>query len=147
MQPRSWKCVVAVVAVSLLAVPALAADDADKAAGKAGAIDGTWSWSFATQNGQSFEQKAKLKQDGEKLTGVVIGRNDTETEIKDGKINDKGEISFSVTREFQCQSRTTKYQGKLEGEKIKGTSERERQGETQKRDWEAKRVKEEEKKA
>jgi hypothetical protein len=143
MQARSWKSLVAVVALSLLVLPALAADDAEKAAGKAGALDGTWSWSNTGQNGQTFETKAKLKQDGEKLTGVVIGRNDTETPIKDGKITDKGEVAFSVTREFQGQSRTTKYQGKLDGDKIKGTSERERDGQTQKRDWEAKRVKEE----
>jgi hypothetical protein len=113
-------------------VPALAADS----------IDGTWEWETSGQGGQTFQQRAKLKQDGEKLTGVVLGRNNQETEIKDGKIKD-GEISFSVTRERQGQTMTTKYTGKLSGDTIKGKTERERDGQTQSRDWEAKRAKEE----
>ena len=150
MNPRSWKCYASVVMIALLAAAALpaAADDAQKAADetkKAGSVDGTWTWSFTTQNGQTFETRAKLKQDGEKLTGVIIGRNDNETEIKDGKINDKGEISFSVTRERQGQTMTQKYTGKLEGDTIKGKVERERDGETRSTDWEAKRAKEESK--
>jgi hypothetical protein len=143
MQARSWKCLAAIVALSMLILPAFGADEVEKAADKAAAVDGTWAWSFTTQNGQTFDQKAKLKQDGEKLKGVVLGRNDSQTEIKDGKINAKGELSFTVTREFQGQSRTTKYKGKLDGDKIKGTTERERDGQTQSREWEAKRVKEE----
>ena len=135
MQPRSWKCLasLAVVALMASALPALAADS----------VDGTWEWATTTPNGQTYEQKAKLKQDGEKLTGVIMGRNNQETEIKDGKISKEGEISFSVTRERQGQSMTTKYTGKLQGDTIKGKTERQRDGETQSRDWEAKRAKEE----
>ena len=136
MQPRSWKlfAFLAVLALLCTALPATAAD--------AGKVDGTWEWSFTTPNGQTFEQKAKLKQDGEKLTGVIIGRNNQETEIKDGKIKD-GELSFTVTRERQGQTMTTKYAGKIDGDKIKGKTERERDGQTQSNDWEAKRAKEE----
>ena len=141
MHPRSWKCFASVTMFALLAAAALPAVAADEAK-KAGSVDGNWTWSFTTQNGDTYETRAKLKQDGEKLTGVVIGRNNNETEIKDGKINDKGEISFSVTRERQGQTMTQKYTGKLEGDTIKGKVERERDGETQSRDWEAKRAKE-----
>jgi hypothetical protein len=136
MQPRSWKLFASLAVLSLLttALPSVAADAAK--------VDGTWEWSFTTPNGQTFEQKAKLKQDGEKLTGVIIGRNNQETEIKDGKIKD-GELSFTVTRERQGQTMTTKYAGKIDGDKIKGKTERERDGQTQSNDWEAKRAKEE----
>ena len=135
MQPRMWKCFasLAVLAIVASATPSFAADS----------IDGTWEWSISTQGGQTFEQRAKLKQDGEKLTGVIMGRNNQETEIKDGKITKDGEISFTVTRERQGQTMTTKYTGKLQGDTIKGKTERERDGQTQSRDWEAKRAKEE----
>ena len=135
MQPRSWKCFASLAVLALLVsgVPAVAA----------GTVDGTWEWSISTQNGQTFEQRAKLKQDGEKLTGVILGRNNQETEIKDGKVSKEGEISFTVTRERQGQSMTTKYTGKLDGDTIKGKTERQRDGETQSREWVAKRAKEE----
>ena len=140
MHPRTWKCFASVTMFALLAtaLPAAAQD-----AKKAGSVDGNWTWSFTTQNGETYETRAKLKQDGVKLTGVIIGRNNNETEIKDGKINDKGEISFSVTRERQGQTMTQKYTGKLEGDTIKGKVERERDGETRSTDWEAKRAKDE----
>jgi len=99
---------------------------------------GTWKWSFTTQNGQTFETTLKLKQDGEKLTGTVTGRNNQETEIKEGKV--KGdEVTFQVTRERNGQTFTQKYKGKLSGDTIKGKVEFERNGEAQSRDWEAKR--------
>ena len=100
---------------------------------------GTWKWSV-TFNDQTREVTLKLKLDGEKLTGSMPGRNNTETEISDGKFKD-GEISFSVTRERNGQKLTTKYKGKLDGDTIKGTTESERDGQTRTRDWEAKREK------
>ena len=129
---RTWKCLafVTVLALVAAAVPALAADK----------VDGTWTWSFTTQNGQSFEQKAKLKQEGEKVTGVIMGRNNQETEIKDGKLSSEGELTFSVTRERQGQQVTTKYKGKVDGDTIKGTTERDG---GQSREWVAKRAKDE----
>jgi len=63
------------------------------------------------------------------------------TEIKDGKLKD-GELTFSVTRERNGQSMTTKYQGKVDGDKIKGKMMREG-GQGEGRDWEAKRAKDE----
>jgi hypothetical protein len=132
---RSWKCFAPLAVLTLLvAAPAFAADNAT----------GTWEWTINGQNGQTFTQKAKLKQDGEKLTGVIMGRNNQETEIKDGKVSKDGELSFAVTRERNGQSMTTKYTGKLDGDKIKGKMMREG-GQGQGRDWEAKRAKEESK--
>ena len=135
MQPRPWKYFAFLSVLALLvAAPAFAA----------GHADGTWEWTINGQNGQSFTQKAKLKQDGEKLTGVVMGRNNQETEIKDGKVSKDGEVSFNVTRERNGQTMTTHYEGKLEGDTIKGKMKREG-GQGEGRDWEAKRSKEEKK--
>jgi hypothetical protein len=99
-------------------------------------VTGTWKWTVERQ-GQTFETTLKLKQEGEKLTGTITGRNNTETEIADGKVKDN-EVSFTVTREFNNNRRVQKYSGKVEGDTIKGTVEFERDGETISRDWEAK---------
>jgi hypothetical protein len=109
------------------------------AAATANAADatGTWKW-MVTFGGNTFEQTLKLKQEGEKLTGALVGRDGNETEIKEGKVVN-GMISFSVTRERNGQTFTTKYSGKQEGDTIKGTTERERNGEKVSTDWEAKR--------
>jgi len=86
---------------------------------------------------QSREVTLKLTQDGEKLTGTYVGRN-SETPIENGKVAD-GEVSFTVTREFNGQKFTSKYKGKLDVDIIKGNIESERDGETRTREWEAKR--------
>ena len=99
---------------------------------------GTWTWSFTGQNGQTRETTLKLKQDGDKLTGKISGRNNTETDIEDGKISGD-QVSFKITREFNGNKITSTYHGKLTGDTIKGKSEFERNGQSQSRDWEAKR--------
>jgi len=100
---------------------------------------GTWKWSV-TFNNQTRERTLKLKLDGEKLTGTMLGRNNTETAIEDASFKD-GTVAFTVTRERNGQKFTTKYNGKLDGDTIKGKSESERNGQLQSRDWEAKREK------
>jgi len=100
---------------------------------------GTWKWSI-TANDQTRELTLKLKLDGEKLTGSMLGRNNQETAIEDATFKD-GEIAFSVTRERNGQKNTTKYKGKLDGDTIKGKSEMTRNGQDQSRDWNAKREK------
>ena len=125
----------AVVAIGFLAEA--------KAADKNTDVTGTWTWTVKGRNGGADRKiTAKFKVDGDKVTGKVNapGRDgqDRESEIKDGKI--KGdELSFSVTREMNGNSMTTKYSGKVTGDAIKGQTEFERNGETMKRDWEAKR--------
>jgi hypothetical protein len=99
---------------------------------------GTWTWTFTPQNGDAITITLKLKQDGEKLTGT-IGRDDNQTEIKEGAVKD-GTVSFQVVRERNGQTFTQKYSGKLSADSIKGKIEFERNGETMSRDWEAKRA-------
>jgi hypothetical protein len=126
------KHMVAAVAVVFVALGAAQAQDKN--------LTGTWKWTVE-QGGQTREQTIKLKLDGDKLTGVQIGRNNQETAIGDATYKN-GEFSFTVTRERQGQKIVTKYTGKIDGDTIKGKREFERQGEKMVVDWEAKRVKE-----
>ena len=100
---------------------------------------GTWKWSV-TFNDMKRDFTLKLKLDGDKLTGAMLGRNNQETAIEEASFKD-GEVAFSVTRERNGQKFTTKYKGKVDGDTIKGKSEGMRDGQTQSRDWEAKREK------
>jgi hypothetical protein len=140
-------------ALLVTAVLALGAATELRAADKAN-VNGTWSW---TQQGRGGNADApvrkltlKLKADGDKLTGTLAapGRRGqdgaagtpTETEISDGKI--KGdEISFSVKRENNGNQFVTKYNGKVDGDTIKGKVEApgRQGGDPTSRDWEAKR--------
>ncbi len=106
--------------------------------------NGTWSWTRPGRNGGPDQKMTlKLKVEGDKVTGKLASPNrqgeTTETEISDGKLKDD-EISFTVTREFNGNKFSQKYSGKVSAESIKGKIEFERNGETQSRDWEAKRV-------
>src|SRR6476619_7521063 len=80
---------------------------------------GTWSWVFkGRQGGPDRKYTAKLKVEGDKLTGKVSSPNRDgemrETEVKDGKV--KGdEISFTTSREMNGNTITTKYTGKVSG--------------------------------
>jgi hypothetical protein len=100
---------------------------------------GTWKWTV-TFNNNSFDATLKLKLDGDKLTGTMPGRDNQETAISDASFKD-GKVSFSVTREINGQKRTTKYEGTLSGDTIKGKTTRERDGNVTSTDWEAKRQK------
>jgi hypothetical protein len=124
----------------LLFISAPATAQADSPPREAAAADnptGTWKWTTTFGN-NSREVTLKLKLDGDKLTGTISGRNG-EAAIDDSKYSN-GDISFSVTREFNGNKLTSKYSGKQEGDTIKGKIEFERNGETNARDWEAKRA-------
>ena len=104
---------------------------------------GTWTWSTPGRDGGP-ERKSTLtlKADGDKVTGKISspGRQGaaTETEISDGKLTGD-EITFNVTREFNGNKITAKYNGKIAGDSITGKIETERNGEARSRDWTAKR--------
>src|SRR5919109_646947 len=113
-------------------------------AGMAGAEDkpnptGTWKYT-AEINGQSIDVTIKLKLEGDKLTGAVSVL-DMESKIEDGKYKD-GEVSFKVNREMNGNKFTIKYKGTIKGDTFKGKRELDRDGQTNTRDFEAKRVKE-----
>ena len=98
---------------------------------------GTWKWSFTGQDGTVRDTTLKLKVEGSTVIGSVSGRNG-DAAIEKGKITGD-EISFQVTREFNGNKFTAKYNGKISGDSIKGKMEFERDGDKTSRDWEAKR--------
>ena len=100
---------------------------------------GTWKWETSF-GGKTRENTLKLKLDGDKLTGTMVGRDGQETPIENATFKDD-KVSFTYTREFNGQKFTMKYNGTVKGDTITGKSEFEREGQTQSRDWEAKRQK------
>ncbi len=125
-------CTAALVLVFLTAaVLASAADKPDPT--------GTWKWTV-TFGQNSREVTLKLKLDGDKLTGAMLGRDNKETPIEDATYKD-GDLAFKVVRERKGNKMTQKFTGKLSGDTIKGKVEFDRNGQPQSHDWEAKRAK------
>jgi len=100
---------------------------------------GTWKWE-TNFGGKSRENTLKLKLEGDKLTGSMLGRDNQETPIENASYKD-GKVSFSITREFNNNKFTTKYSGTVKDDTITGKQERERDGQAQSNDWVAKRQK------
>ena len=100
---------------------------------------GTWKWS-TTFGDNTIESTAKLKLEGDKVTGVYVGRNNTESPISNGTFKENT-VKFDVIREFNGNKFTIKYSGTVSGDAIKGKSSFDRDGQAQERDWEAKRQK------
>src|SRR5437867_8099552 len=129
-----------VAACAILALGAVA-----QAQDKKADPTGTWTWSTPGRSGgPDRKYTLKLKLEGDKVTGTLSapGRGgqsqSSDVAISEGKL--KGdEISFEVTREVQGNKITAKYNGKISGDSIKGKIETERNGQTQSRDWAAKR--------
>ena len=97
----------------------------------ADAIDGSWiSVRKMERDGQAFTitQTFDLKADGAKLTGsVTMSFGDMEprkTDIKDGKV-DGNKFTFTTTMSTPNGDFKMVYTGTLEGDTLKGTSERE----------------------
>lgn len=100
---------------------------------------GTWKWTVERM-GNKMEQTLKLKLEGDKVTGAMVGRNNMETKIEDGTFKD-GEVSFNITRERNGNKTVSKYKLKLDGDSLKGTSETDAGGMTRKTEIDAKREK------
>jgi len=98
---------------------------------------GTWKWGVTFGN-QTREMTLKLKLEGDKLTGAMV-RDGQQTPIQDAKYKD-GDLSFKIVFEANGRKVVIKKTGKVSGDTIKGKTEFERDGQTQSRDWEAKRV-------
>jgi len=136
MRMQLKKNLTPLLAIAILAIgTAVQAADAD--------ATGTYGWTRPGRNGGPDQKiSLKLKVDGEKLTGTLTSPSrdggTTDTAIADGKVKGE-EVSFTVTREFNGNKMVAKYSGKVSTDAIKGKIETERNGETQSRDWEAKR--------
>jgi hypothetical protein len=100
---------------------------------------GTWKWTVKVGD-QTREATLKLKLEGDKLTGAMLGRDGKENPIQDATYKD-AEVSFKVVRERNGTKMTSAYTGKVSGDTITGKIQFERGGTSQSRDWEAKRAK------
>lgn len=89
---------------------------------------GTWKFTQQGRGGNAMERTLTLNYKDGKLTGTLAGTQGGQFQIPDTAIADAsfkdGAIAFTVTTEFNGNKRTTKYEGKLEGDTIKGTIER-----------------------
>jgi hypothetical protein len=127
---RNLKLWVAAAAVSVTVMSAALAD-----------ATGKWTWMQRRgQNGQEMTRTLELKQEGEKLTGFMLGRNDMKIEIKEATVKGN-EISFVTITDRNGQQMKTMYKGKVEGDLIKGSIITTRDGQERNRPWEAKRAK------
>ena len=103
-------------------------------------LTGTWSWPAA---GKSGTITAKLKLEGEKVTGTVTfpgrdGHPGNSLTIEDGKLKGN-EVSFSVSRELAGKKLIFHHSGKVSSETIKGKIETEFGKQIESREWDAKR--------
>ena len=136
--------IASLIRISICAIVALGALAQVQAEDKKVDPTGTWTWTTPGRSGGPDRKfSLKLKVDGEKVTGTVTspgrqGGQPTETAIEDSKLKGE-EISFKVTREFNGNKFISKYNGKIGTDSIKGKIETERNGQTQSREWEAKR--------
>lgn len=121
-----------VVLMALVGLGAQAAEDAT----------GTWKWNYKNREGKELTATLKLKQEGAKLTGTYIAAEGDIDPVADGKIDDTGKMTFSVTRQVRGEPMKFEYSGTLKGDVITGTILFGRPKPTP-HEWEAKRVKEE----
>lgn len=102
-------------------------------------IDGMWRWSFTMPDGTKAEPKVRLKIEGDNLTGTSTPRPGMALPISDAKL--EGErVSWTVVREVNGRKTTTRYEGTIEGDTIKGEIHSDWAGETRRYDWLAKRA-------
>ncbi len=108
---------------------------------------GTWKFTAAGRGGNpGVERTLILEVKDGKLTGTLKGASMGQFEIPDAAIEagsiKAGVVSFTITTNFNDTKRVSKYEGKLEGDKITGSIEAPgRDGASTKRDWVATRAK------
>lgn len=116
--------------------------------GIASAADPTGTWKWTTKFGEKeVEQSMKLQLKDGKLTGSLtsFGKKGKDTRIEDGKFKDDV-VTFTVTRERGDTKIVSKYSCKVTDDTMKGTITTDFNGKENKREFEAKRVKDEKKK-
>jgi hypothetical protein len=112
-------------------------EDAAKAKTPTANIGGTWKLKVPYKSGNVFEPTLKLVQAGSGLTGTYVGEQG-ETAIADGLLLGD-EFVFEVARERDGKHFKLKYQGKVQGDTLKGSVDYDFDGLTGALDFEGKR--------
>jgi hypothetical protein len=115
-----------VVGLAFLATIAQAAD-----------VTGKWVAQVPGRGGETRETTFNLKVEGESLTGTMSGRQG-DVALTDGKIKEDA-LSFNVAMSFQGNDVKFVYKGKVSGDEIQFT--RQREGSDRSQEFTAKRVK------
>jgi hypothetical protein len=102
-------------------------------------IEGTWKWTFNMPDGTKAEPKARLKREGDALTGTSIPRPGMSVPITDLKV-EGDKISWAVVRDTNGRKVTTRYVGRIKDDRINGTIESDWSGQAQSYEWSAKRA-------
>ncbi len=97
---------------AMLAVPALAAD-----------FNGKWKGALPSRDGNTRDVAFLFHVEGGKLTGQFMGPMGREVAISDGKVEGDA-ISFAVSLDFNGSMVKVRYSGKLAGEDLKMTMQR-----------------------
>lgn len=114
-------------------------DEAKKQFGEPAGVDGEWTFTMPTPNGDS-EAKLTLKTDGKKLTGSFLFPENRRLDIQDGGTVDGKVLKFTVKRDRpQGGFMIYKMTGTVDGDKIQGTTETEMDGQPVSQSWSAKR--------
>ncbi len=82
-------------------------------------VAGTWKLKVEVKNGPTFEPTLKLSQTGSAVTGTYTGEQG-DTPVTQALVL-ANELNFTVTRQKDGKNYTLRYQGKVEGDTIKGT--------------------------
>ena len=107
--------VAAVVAACVGTVGLAKADDK-------GGLTGTWEW-IVHRDGKAGVANVALKLEGDRITGVMHGRNGKDMKVENGTFKD-GQVSFEVPAVNPDGSKMVhRYKGKLTGDTITGTAE------------------------
>jgi hypothetical protein len=103
--------------------------------------NGSWLWTVSVGE-RKFEAMVTLKQSGLKLEGTLAGRGRgaRPARIKNGTIDDDGQLSFEVETGPEDSRRHAQYKGKLTVDVINGTIETTVNGVTRESEWLARRA-------
>jgi hypothetical protein len=103
----------ATVLAALMTMSAVAAD-----------VTGKWTGEMPGRGGNPRAVTLELKADGATLTGTMSGAQGRQNEITEGKVNGD-QVSFVVKNNFQGNEVKTTYNGKVAGDELKLTVQRE----------------------
>lgn len=111
VRPASrWLCLLVLGVFSVLAQAAAPATNA--------VVAGTWTYTLEVSLDTSVDFVAELKQDGERVTGTVTAREVMAT-VEKGQFKN-GQLTFEIPREYGGVKFTSRYQGQLAGDRLKG---------------------------